>query len=50
MKLKFVAAALCAAAGLLFSTGCGEAKSNADTIKIGVSIPAADHGWTGGIV
>lgn len=50
MKLKFVAAALCAAAGLLFSTGCGEAKSNANTIKIGVSIPAADHGWTGGIV
>ena len=50
MKLKFVAAALCAAAGFLFSTGCGEAKSNANTIKIGVSIPAADHGWTGGIV
>ena len=22
----------------------------ADKIKIGVSIPSADHGWTGGIV
>ena len=28
-------------------TGCGK-KDNA--LKIGVSIPAADHGWTGGVV
>ncbi|MDR0932716.1 MAG: substrate-binding domain-containing protein [Victivallales bacterium] len=27
---------------------CGEAKTK--KIKIGVSIPAADHGWTGGVV
>ena len=50
MKLKLFAAALCAAAGVLFCTGCGKTKSDADTIRIGVSIPAADHGWTGGIV
>ena len=27
---------------------CGSAMAQ-DTIKIGVSIPSADHGWTGGI-
>ena len=27
---------------------CGEAK--AKKTKIGVSIPAADHGWTGGVI
>lgn len=35
-------------AGLLLLTGCGE--SGADKLKIGVSVPAATHGWTGGIV
>ena len=42
MKLKLFAAALCAAAGVLFCTGCGKTKSDADTIRIGVSIPAAE--------
>ena len=32
-------------AGLLLLTGCGE--SGADKLKIGVSVPAATHGWTG---
>ncbi len=30
------------------SLACGTAKSE-ETIKIGVSVPSADHGWTGGI-
>src|SRR5580693_10675931 len=30
------------------SLACGAARA-AETIKIGVSIPSADHGWTGGI-
>ena len=30
------------------SLACGAAKAE-ETIKIGVSIPSADHGWTGGI-
>ena len=28
-------------------TGCGK---SAEKVKIGISVPAADHGWTGGIV
>lgn len=38
-----VAAAFCC---VMFS-GCGQAEQK---IKIGISIPAADHGWTGGVV
>ena len=30
------------------SLTCGTARSQ-ETIKIGVSVPSADHGWTGGI-
>jgi ribose transport system substrate-binding protein len=30
------------------SLACGTAKAE-ETIKIGVSVPSADHGWTGGI-
>ena len=30
------------------SLACGAAKAQ-ETIKIGVSVPSADHGWTGGI-
>jgi ribose transport system substrate-binding protein len=30
------------------SLACGAAKAE-ETIKIGVSVPSADHGWTGGI-
>lgn len=50
MKLKLALGALCTAAAVLFCTSCGETKTGKNTIKIGVSIPAADHGWTGGIV
>ena len=32
---------------LLLLTGCGEANSKT---RIGISIPSADHGWTGGVV
>lgn len=31
-------------------TSCGESDSSAKKVRIGVSIPAADHGWTGGVV
>src|SRR6201997_4993279 len=40
---QIVVASLCAA-----SLACGAAKAE-ETIKIGVSVPSADHGWTGGI-
>ena len=49
MKLKLLSGILCVSAAALFCGGCGDAKTD-NTIKIGVSIPAADHGWTGGIV
>ena len=40
------AAAVCAAL-----TGCGNGEGAADgKLRIGVSLPAADHGWSGGIV
>ena len=41
---------LCAAAVVLLGVSCGETEEGKNTIRIGVSIPAADHGWTGGIV
>lgn len=31
-------------------SGSSEPTANAKKLKIGVSIPAADHGWTGGVV
>ena len=37
-----------AGALLLGLASCG--KSEAKKLRVGVSIPAADHGWTGGIV
>ncbi|WP_176014663.1 substrate-binding domain-containing protein [Victivallis sp. Marseille-Q1083] len=41
--------AVCMAALLALSLiSCG--KSEAKKVRIGVSIPAADHGWTGGVV
>lgn len=40
-----------AAAMLALSfAGCGDAGSSHGKLKIGVSLPAADHGWSGGIV
>jgi len=48
MKIRFISiSALCCAALVLF-TGCG--KKDDGKIRIGVSIPSADHGWTGGVV
>ena len=53
-KFFFIPAALTAAAAILFSAGCGNNSTSdagaAKLLKIGVSIPAADHGWTGGVV
>ena len=43
LTMHLVVASLYAA-----SLACGSAKAQA-TIKIGVSVPSADHGWTGGI-
>ena len=48
MNIRFISiSALCCAALVLF-TGCG--KKDDGKIRIGVSIPSADHGWTGGVV
>jgi len=48
MKIRFITlSALCCAA-LVFLAGCG--KKDDGKIRIGVSIPSADHGWTGGVV
>lgn len=36
---------------LAFLSGCGKKDSaQGKTLRIGVSVPSADHGWTGGIV
>ena len=49
MKLSTLPAlALLAAAAAL--SGCGKSDANAPAFKIGISIPSADHGWTGGVV
>ena len=49
MKHHFpLIAAACCAASLLILTGCG--KKADGKIRIGVSIPSADHGWTGGVL
>lgn len=48
MKIRFISlTALCCAALVLLSA-CG--KKDDGKIRIGVSIPSADHGWTGGVV
>ena len=48
MKIRFISlSALCCAA-LVFLSGCG--KKDDGKIRVGVSIPSADHGWTGGVV
>ncbi len=44
MTLKYTAAALALAAGVGLS-----ASAQAEKVTIGVSIPAATHGWTGGL-
>ncbi len=35
---------------MVFAVGIASASLAADEIRIGVTIPSADHGWTGGIV
>ncbi len=48
--MKFgIVTAMALAVLALVTGGCGEAKKDA-AIKIGISIPGADHGWTGGAV
>ena len=50
--MKHLAGYLAAATAalLLLAFGCGENSDKTEKIKIGVSIPSADHGWTGGVV
>ncbi len=43
---KFILLVFAVIAGL-FISGCGESENK---VKIGISIPSADHGWTGGVV
>ena len=47
MKLKKLFLAL---AAVLFVFGCGKQNGGAKSYRIGVSIPAATHGWAGGVV
>ncbi len=48
MKLfRFMTLLTCAAA-LIFTNGCG--KKDDGKLKVAISIPSADHGWTGGVV
>lgn len=49
MKASPIAAALCCS---FLAASCGDraSRSSGDSKAIGISIPAADHGWTGGVV
>lgn len=57
MQVKKISALLFCAASLVFAAGCGKAKnetsgssaSAAPGKTLGISIPAQDHGWTGGV-
>lgn len=42
--------ALALLAATVTLAGCGKSDAPAPTYKIGISIPSADHGWTGGVV
>ena len=48
MKIRFITLSAMFCAALLLLSGCG--KKDDGKIRIGVSIPSADHGWTGGVV
>jgi ribose transport system substrate-binding protein len=50
--LKIALWACCAVVCLIFANSCGKSTpaDAAGVTRIGVSIPSADHGWTGGIV
>ncbi|MCL1857302.1 MAG: ABC transporter substrate-binding protein [Kiritimatiellaeota bacterium] len=51
MKSRMVLSALAASALVAVSTSCSNPdEPKAEKIRIGVSIPSADHGWTGGAV
>ncbi len=49
MKFFRMTAALACAAALFAAAGCGK-KQDDGKIKVAISIPSADHGWTGGVV
>ncbi|MCF7945635.1 MAG: substrate-binding domain-containing protein [Spirochaetia bacterium] len=54
-KALIVLLVLMCASTLVFAQGDGEAAAEAETVsgeavKIGVTVPTADHGWTGGVV
>ena len=48
MKMFRIAMLLTCAASLFFACGCG--KKDDGKLKVAISIPSADHGWTGGVV
>lgn len=48
--LKVALCGGCAALCLFLSSSCGKSSPGNEVRRIGVSIPSADHGWTGGIV
>lgn len=49
MKINILTAAVFTAA-MAFLPGCGKKSPDQTKKIIGISIPAADHGWTGGVV
>ena len=49
MKINTLTAAVFTAA-MVFLPGCGKKSPDQTKKIIGISIPAADHGWTGGVV
>ncbi len=49
MKLKTAAMIFAAAISVFSFTACGR-KNSSNQKVIGISIPSADHGWTGGVV
>lgn len=54
-KALIVLLVLMCVSTLVFAQGDGEAAAEAETVsgeavKIGVTVPTADHGWTGGVV
>ncbi|MDR1306848.1 MAG: substrate-binding domain-containing protein [Treponema sp.] len=46
---KWALILLCALMAVTLFVGCTPKEKPADVIKIGIAVPTADHGWTGGI-
>ncbi|MDR1389030.1 MAG: substrate-binding domain-containing protein [Treponema sp.] len=46
---RFVILALCVLLAGVFVLGCTKQSGGSSVAKIGVAVPTADHGWTGGI-